>query len=165
MLPAYEGRAVMQGHLMMQDGSEHRVGDSWTEIECFRCGVCCVRYRPKVTPGEMKRIARKLGISPDEFFSTYTRIVPTKDRYILQTSADTCPFLGWDEYGVKATCTIHSVRPKACRNWVASLSRPECQEGLAKMKAGGALLLPGDVYQSSKQIKRLSSVARDNGGM
>jgi hypothetical protein len=39
----------MQAYLIMQDGTEHKVGDGLSEIECFRCGVCCACYRPKVT--------------------------------------------------------------------------------------------------------------------
>jgi len=152
----------MQGYLLMRDGTEHRIGDSLTEIECFRCGICCIRYRPKVTLKEMKRIARKLGMSIDAFMSAYVRAVPTKEAYILQSSADTCPFLRWDEKDVKAACSIHALRPKACRNWVPSLSRPECREGLAKLKADGELLLPEDMYKSGKDIEKLSATLSDS---
>lgn len=154
----------MKGHLIMRGWAEHKLGDNWPEIECFRCGVCCVRYRPKVTKAEMKRIARKVGISLEVFFATYVKTVPTKDGYILQSSADTCPFLQWDKKGVKAACSIHSSRPKACRDWVPSLSRTECQEGLVKLKNSGELLLPADIYGSNKEIKRLFSAVRGGDG-
>jgi len=154
-----------QGYLLMQDGTEHKVGDGLSEIECFRCGVCCARYRPKVTLKEIKRIARKLGMSTDAFSSAYVRAVPTKEAYILQNSADTCPFLRWDERGAEATCSIHAFRPAACRNWVPTLSRPECREGLAKLKAGSELLLPHDMYESGKEIERLSAVMRNSKGV
>lgn len=144
----------------MRGGTEHRLGHNWPEIECFRCGVCCVRYRPKITKTEMRPIARKLGISLQEFVARYVRVVPTKDGYILQSSSDACPFLEWEQKGVKATCSIHPVRPKACRDWVASLSRPECQEGLSKLKAGGELLLPAELYSSTSEILKLSSAMR-----
>jgi Fe-S-cluster containining protein len=152
----------MRGYLLMQDVTEHKVGDGLCEIECFRCGVCCARYRPKVTSKEMKRIARKLSMSIDAFSSTYVRAVPIKEAYILQNSADTCPFLRWDEKGAEATCSIHACRPEACRNWAPSLSRPECREGLAKLKAGGELLLPNDMYKSGKDRQRLSAAMRDS---
>ena len=144
----------------MQDGTEHKVGDGPTEIECFRCGVCCARYRPKVTPKEIERIARKLGMSKDAFSSTYVRAVPTKEAHILQNSADTCPFLRWVAKGAEAACSIHAFRPEACRKWTPSLSRPECREGLAKLKPGGGLLLPHDMYKSSKDMERLSAAMR-----
>jgi len=124
----------MQGYLLMQDGTEHKVGDGLSEIECFRCGVYCARYRPKVTLKEIKRIARKLGMSTDAFSSAYVRAVPTKEAYLLQNSADTCPVLRWDGKGVKAICSIHAFRLEACRNWAASLSRTECREGLGKIE-------------------------------
>jgi Fe-S-cluster containining protein len=152
----------MRGYLLMQDGTEHKVGDGLSEIECFRCGVCCARYRPKVTLNEMKRIARKLGMSIDAFSSTYVRAVPTKEAYILQNSVDTCPFPRWDEKGAEATCSIHAFRQEACRYWAPSLSRPECREGLAKLKAGGELLLPNDMYKSGKDRQKLSAAMRDS---
>lgn len=155
----------MPSYLIMQDGTEHKVGDGLSEIECFRCGVCCVRYRPKVTLKEMGHISRKLGMSITEFSSTYVRAVPTKDAYILQSSADTCPFLRWDEEGAKATCSIHAFRPAACRNWAASLSRPECREGLARLKGEGAFLLLQEMYQSGKSIERLSAALRKGKGL
>ena len=154
-----------QGYLLMHDGTEHKVGDGLSEIECFRCGVCCVRYRPKVTLKEIKRIARKLGMSVDTFTSAYVRAVPVKEAYILQSSADSCPFLRWDEKGAEATCSIHAFRPEACRNWAPSLSRPECREGLAKLKAGSELLLPHDMYKSGKNIERLSAAMRNSKGV
>ena len=152
----------MQGYLLMQDGTEHKVGDGLSEIECFRCGVCCVRYRPKVNLKEIKRIARKLGMSVDTFTSAYVRAVPVKEAYILQSSADSCPFLRWEEKGGEATCSIHAFRPEACHNWAPSLSRPECREGLAKLKAGSELLLPHDMYKSGKNIERLSAAMRNS---
>jgi Fe-S-cluster containining protein len=155
----------MQGYLLMQDGTEHKVGDSLSEIECFRCDVCCVRYRPQVTLKEMKLIARKLGMPVDAFTLAYVRAVPTKEAYILQSAADTCPFLRWDEKGAEATCSIHAFRPEACRNWAPSLSRSECREGLAKLKAGGGLLLPHDMYKSGKNIERLSAAMSNSKGV
>lgn len=152
----------MQAYLIMQDGTEHKVSDGLSEIECFRCGICCVRYRPKVTLKEVERIARKLRMSIDAFSSTYVQAVPTKEAYILQNSAETCPFLRWDAKGAEATCSIHAFRPEACRNWAASISRPECREGLAKLKAEGEFLLPHDMYKSSKDIKRLSEAMRNS---
>ena len=152
----------MQGYLVMQDGSEHRVGEGWPEIECFRCGICCARYRPRVTSKEIDVIARKLGMSAGAFVSAYVKAVPTKDAYILQSSADTCPFLSWAGEGTEANCTIHLFRPKACRNWVASLSRTECREGLARLKANSKLLLPSDIYGSGKAIEGFSEAMRDN---
>jgi Fe-S-cluster containining protein len=112
----------------------------------------------------MELIAQKLSMSIDMFISAYVRAVPTKEAYILQSSADTCPFLRWGEGGARATCSIYLFRPEACRNWIPSLSRPECREGLTKVKAVSELLLPGDIYHSGKEIKRLSSAVKNDSG-
>lgn len=154
----------MNSYLRLQDGSEHKVGDNLVPIECFHCGTCCTRFRPEVSRTEIERIARKLGIPIETFFSEYVRRVPIKEGYILQSSADTCPFLGRDEGNVKSACMIYSFRPKACRDWVPSLSRVECREGLSRLKIDSGLLLPRDIYNSVEQIEKLSSVIKVDEG-
>lgn len=155
---------VVNSYLRLQDGSEYKVGDSLVPIECFRCGTCCTRFRPEVSRREIGRIARKLGIPIEAVFSEYVRRVPIKEGYILQSSADTCPFLRRDEGSAKSACTIYFFRPKACRDWIPSLSRVECREGLSRLKADGALLLPQDIYDSGEQTKRLSLTTRVDEG-
>jgi Fe-S-cluster containining protein len=154
----------MNSYLRLQDGSEYKVGDSLVPIECFRCGTCCTRFRPEVSRREIGRIARKLGIPIEAFFSEYVRRVPIKEGYILQSSADTCPFLRRDEESTKSACTIYSFRPKACRDWVPSLSRVECREGLSRLKGDSELLLPQDIFDSVEQIKRFSFTTRADEG-
>jgi Fe-S-cluster containining protein len=154
----------MEAFFKMPDGSEYRVGKKLLPIECFRCGICCTRLRPEVSRREIEKIARKLGVSIEAFFSAYVRRVPIKEGYILQSSADTCPFLQWDERSAKSACTIYSVRPKACRDWIPSLSRSECREGLSRLKAESELLLPQDIFDSVEKINRFSLTARDDEG-
>ena len=110
------------------------LGESWPPIECFRCGVCCTRYRPKVTSEEIEHIAQELGIPTQVFISKYVRAIPEKGARILQNDEDKCPFLSRDKKTNKGTCTIYIFRPQACRNWLASLARPECREGIAKLR-------------------------------
>jgi Fe-S-cluster containining protein len=119
-----------------------------TPIPCFRCGICCTDYHAPVTSQEIGVIAAALGISRSKFIAKYTVKVPTKEGYLLKHTDKGCVFLAWDADG-KARCTIYSVRPKACRDWTPSLSRPECLEGLAETQvrrkdnaAGGTLPIP-----------------------
>jgi len=101
-------------------------------IACFRCGVCCTRYQPSVTLAEAETIATALGISLDTFLDRYTDDSwPGSEYCLLDTYNDACVFLKHDKENKVASCRIHPVRPQACREWAASLSRKECQEGLA----------------------------------
>ena len=63
-------------------------------------------------------------------------------------------FLAWDADG-KACCTIYSSRPKACRDWVPSLAKPECREGLAELKSEGQIMLLKELSPSSEQQEQL----------
>jgi Fe-S-cluster containining protein len=125
-----------------------------TPIPCFRCGICCTDYHAPVTSQEIGVIASALGISRSKFISRYTVKVPTKEGYLLKHTDNGCAFLAWDAEG-KARCTIYSVRPKACRDWTPSLSRPECLEGLAKLKSEGKTMLLEELFPSPEERKEL----------
>ena len=102
-------------------------------IACFRCGVCCTRYQPPITLAEARTIATALGISLDAFLDRYIDDSwPGFEYYLLDTYEEACVFLEYDKESKVASCRIHPVRPQACREWAASLSRKECQEGLVR---------------------------------
>lgn len=132
----------MTDYLRTLDGEEHPVGKELPPIECFRCGVCCEHNRPPVTPQEIETIARNMGMTREAFVARYVRRIRGKEIDILQTHESKCPFLSWEEEPKRATCSIHPFKPEACVNWVASLSRRDCQEGLARLKPSGEIMFP-----------------------
>jgi len=125
-----------------------------TPIPCFRCGICCTRYQPPLTTEDIENIASALGISLSQCISRYTRKASIKEGYLLKHTKKGCLFLAWDADG-KARCTIYSSRPKACREWTPSLAKPECLEGLAKLKAEGQITLLEELFPSHKEQKEL----------
>jgi hypothetical protein len=143
--------------LIMEDGSEHTIGDEEIPLECFRCGVCCMLYRPKVNREEIARIAQELSIREKEFISKFVRTMPEKSISIIQTDTEYCPFLSLEKETLKATCLIHHCRPHACVNWQASLMRPECRDGLNKLFPSKTFLLPKDMCSSPEEMKKLYS--------
>ncbi len=121
-------------------------------IPCFRCGVCCTCYQPPLAAEDIDNIASALGISRSKCISKYAVKVPIKEGHLLKTTRKGCVFLARDADG-KARCTIYSSRPKACREWTPSLSKPECREGLAKLKSEGQIMLLKELFPSSEQQK------------
>ena len=144
----------MSGYLRTLDGNEHQVGEICTPIECFRCGICCTDYQPQVNPEEIENIARGLKVSTADFLSRYAQ--STYVGYLLRQSERGCVFLLWEKDGTRASCTIHLFRPKACRDWVPSLSRRECRDGLARLKTKGRIMLAEELYPSQESIVRFS---------
>lgn len=137
------------------EGKEITVAEQ-IPIPCFRCGVCCTCYHPPLTSEDTDRIASGLGISRSRFLARYAVKVPTKEGYLLKHSREGCVFLAWDQDG-KARCLIHPSRPKACREWTPSLSKPECREGLAKLKSRGQIMLLEELFGSSEDRQALGS--------
>ena len=127
-----------------------------TSIPCFRCGICCTSYHSPLTPEDIDNIASALGISRSKCISKYAVKVPIKEGYLLKHTKKGCVFLAWDADG-KARCTIHPSRPKACREWTPSLSKPECLEGLAELKSQGQIMLLEELFSSQKEKQDLYS--------
>jgi Fe-S-cluster containining protein len=127
-----------------------------TPIPCFRCGICCTSYQAPITLEDIDNIASALGISRSKCISKYAMKVPIKEGYLLKHTKKGCVFLAWDADG-KARCRIHRSRPKACREWAPSLAKPECLEGLAKLKSRGQIILLEELLSSQKDRQDLYS--------
>ena len=125
-----------------------------TPIPCFRCGVCCTCYQAPLTTEDIDNIASALGISGTKCLSRYAVKLAIKEGHLLKRTGKGCVFLAWDVDG-KARCRIYTARPKACRTWTPSLSRPECLEGFAKLKSERRLMLLRELFPSCEQQKQL----------
>jgi Fe-S-cluster containining protein len=135
------------------EGKEITVAEQ-SPIPCFRCGICCTCYQPPLTAEDIEDIASALGISRSKCVSRYAMKVPIKEGYLLKHTKKGCVFLAWDADG-KARCTIYTSRPKACREWTPSLAKPECLEGLAKLKSEGQIMLLEKLFSSHDEQKEL----------
>ena len=133
---------------------EEAIVTEQTPVPCFRCGICCSRYQPPLSREDIDNIALALGISRSGCISGYAVKVPTKEGYLLKHVDGGCVFLAWDANG-RARCGIYASRPKACREWRASLSKPECLEGLAKLKSDGRIMLPEELFSSDREQEEL----------
>ena len=127
-----------------------------TPIPCFRCGICCTCYQPPLTHEDIDSIASAMEISLSNCISRYAHKAPIKEGYVLKHTKKGCVFLDWDTDG-KARCIIYPSRPKACREWTPSLSKPECLEGISKLKSRGQILLLEELFNSQKDRQDLYS--------
>lgn len=143
----------MTFYLRTLNGDKHTVGKTLPPIECFRCGLCCQCYQPQLSPDAAAAMARGLGISTTDFIARYVQM--TTIGYLLRQTARGCVFLTWKQQ--RANCRIYAFRPDACRNWVASLSRRECREGLARLKAAGKIMLAKELYSSPEPADKFYS--------
>ena len=101
--------------------------------ECFRCGVCCMKYQAPLNSVEAKYIADYLGLSLEVFLDRFTnhRWLVGPDSLLCHVNG-ACVFLNREQEGKLNNCRIHPVRPKACRDWQPGIDRQECRDGLAR---------------------------------
>jgi len=125
--------------LKTSEGKEITIAEQ-APIPCLRCGICCTRYQPTLAPEDMDNIASALEISRAKCISRYAVKVPTKEGYLLKRTEKGCVFPS---------------RPKVCREWTPNLSRPECLEGLAKLKSRGQIMLLDELFSSQKDRQDL----------
>ena len=77
---------------------------------CTRCGDCCQGYGGTyLSETDINGIAHYLGIPAERLVATCTHASGGR-RLIKQGDNGYCIF--WDK-----VCTIHSVKPKMCRQW------------------------------------------------
>ena len=100
---------------------------------CFRCGECCTRYQVLLDEFEIEQVAGYLGISSAKLKADYTDPRwPVPGKYLLRHRDNGgCIFLV--RHGKEALCSIHVSKPRACRDWIPSLSRKECSLGLTRV--------------------------------
>ena len=146
--------ALQKAVIRTLEGKEITIAEQ-TPIPCFRCGICCTCYQSPLTLEDIDNIASALRISRSKCISKYAVKVPIKEGYLLKRTKKGCVFLAWDEDG-KARCIIHPSRPKACREWTPSLAKPECREGLAKLKSKGQIMLLEELFACQEEQKELS---------
>jgi hypothetical protein len=85
--------------------------DVWSQIDCLKCANCCKVLQPSVDAADIKRLAKRLGITPKQFEERY--VAPEPDEFgdtVLKTMP--CVFLGQEN-----KCTVYEDRPKACRDY------------------------------------------------
>jgi Fe-S-cluster containining protein len=151
------------GHDRIFDGEVGRFVES-SAIPCHRCGVCCERWQPLVTPEEVARLAIYLDVPVHEFYEAYTERYPFDDtaRFLRRTDG-ACVFLQRDVEG-RSSCAVHAARPDVCRTWTASLDRRECVDGLSRFGSTDDIVLIPVVYPDTAERARFATVVRGNDG-
>ena len=82
--------------------------EAFSIVDCTRCANCCRTMRIGVTHEDIPRIAKHLGMAPEEFVIAY--LEPNKEAGGYRMKMIPCPFLGDDN-----KCKIYDVRPEGCR--------------------------------------------------
>ena len=140
---------------------EHPANDDapkMKEMPCFRCGICCMKYSPRVTAAEAEHIADSLGVSLEMFLERYVDDSWFEPGfYLLDTQDGACIFLDETDDTRLKSCRIHSIRPEVCREWQPGLDRKECLEGLQKcwgltVDSSGQLSGPDDKVQEFRSV-------------
>jgi len=121
-------------------------------ILCFRCGICCTGYQVNLSLAEGRRIADGLELAWNEFLDTYLDSWPGVKNFLLRQRNGACVFLEQIEGSIVTRCVIHDFRPSACAEWVPSLYRKECQQGLTKY--WGLRVKPSGQLNGSRQKVR-----------
>ncbi len=79
------------------------------KMDCLKCANCCKTTSPIFRDVDIKRLAKYLRMTENNFIKDYLKIDEDKD-YVLQSSP--CTFLDDDN-----TCRVYEHRPLACREY------------------------------------------------
>ena len=131
--------------LKTKDGGEFWLGSRARPAPCFRCGLCCTDYLVKLSGQDIALLANWLGMTKAALSRKYVKKTPVGP--VLRQTGRECVFLSKEENGATG-CSAYAFRPEVCRNYVPSLLRHDCQEGLRKLGKSGKVLLPEEMYLS-----------------
>lgn len=121
---------------------------SGLRFECTMCGRCCTGPAGYIlfTDDEARAIARRLGITVEDFLARYTHdmgaAVAGRRRSFNEVETPhgrDCVFLDRRSVPGKALCSIHDLRPVQCRTfpfWPEHLESRESWESLARTCEG-----------------------------
>jgi len=86
---------------------------------CIHCvGTCCQELRVPITPEDVKRLARHLGIRPKQ-----VPLLPAPSDLSEEELANHDQYAGYLTHGeapcpyFHGRCTVHEARPVVCRNY------------------------------------------------
>jgi len=106
-------------------------------LECRRCGVCCKKHQAFVSPADIERIVKYLGITMNDWEEGYDDSRwQYSDWRLIRHINGACAFLKY-ENGL-AACAIHEVKPECCAKWQPGPDRKECREGMGQRLANCA---------------------------
>jgi Fe-S-cluster containining protein len=119
---------VMRGKRQL--GEDDRFSfECHSQLSCFN--LCCADVNIMLTPVDVLRLSRKLGMSTTDFLATHTQRPITKDLHLpvvmLKMRDDDekrCPFVG--DQG----CTVYGDRPWACRMYPVGMGLPPARAGV-----------------------------------
>lgn len=115
-----------------------------TFYECRRCTACC-RWPGQVilSPAELTRISRHVGIEEPEFIDLFTRLREDRSGLALKDKDNgECVFLEEDR------CRIQAVKPQQCRDFPNLWNFPGFQ------KECNAIALPVDEEEYRRRVKQ-----------
>ncbi|MEZ4799864.1 MAG: YkgJ family cysteine cluster protein [Flavobacteriales bacterium] len=82
--------------------------ETWKEINCQKCGNCCMTMTPTWTKKEVKRLAAHLGMTYDEFYQKW--LYTEEETGDIMNDSTPCQF-----FDVKnGLCTVYEFRPHDC---------------------------------------------------
>lgn len=131
------------------------LGEPGLRFNCTMCGNCCtgpsgfVRF----TEEEAQRLARRLGVTNEEFMERYTMTVegePSLNEVRTEHGYD-CVFLDREKIPGRAVCGVYEDRPTQCRTWPfwqSNLKNPRTWAKASKTCPGmntGKLVRPEEI--------------------
>jgi len=122
-----EGRRL--GERILEEAPRLGLDDEFTfachpGVSCF--GKCCADVNIALTPYDVLRLRKRLGVTSSEFLSKYTLVPFTQDQKLpvplLKMRDDetkSCHFVS------DGKCTVYEDRPWACRMYPVGLASPQ----------------------------------------
>ena len=131
------------------DGLARRLNkEAFAEIDCLKCANCCKTMAPTFRKAEVKRIARHMGLSYEDYYKKY--LFTDKDGDIMNRNTP-CQHLGNDN-----KCKIYSIRPRDCSGFPHTHKR-DFVEFIPETHVQNLDYCPATYYVVEKMFEKLNA--------
>jgi uncharacterized protein len=104
-----------RGFLKRKNPSDRRLRRLGEEIEeqidCTQCANCCREGEAGVTPRDIEKLAKFIGVTNKEFREQFTMRADDDELILKRTEKTGCVFLKDN------LCTVYEARPKSCADY------------------------------------------------
>lgn len=110
----FKFRAFVKGRLPLSNAQLDAVvrettDEVWKQIDCLACGNCCRTLQIVVDDKDIRRLAARLNVSPQQFARRYVQVAEDRTKHLISSP---CAFLQPDN-----RCAVYEDRPQACRDF------------------------------------------------
>jgi Fe-S-cluster containining protein len=108
VLTAFLKKLVKKNIPQLSKYTKAAEAEAWKQIDCQKCGNCCMTMTPTWKKSEVKKLAARLGMTYTEFYDKW--LYTEESTGDIMNASTPCQFFDV----ANGLCTVYDLRPHDC---------------------------------------------------